>query len=174
MAARYLITGVAGTGKSTVAHQLHKRGYAAYDADSGFSYYVNKKTRQRVPHPKTPSLEWYAKHERIFDENVLQDLFQKHTGEQLFLASITANQSKYYPKFDKIFLLTANDKLLAHRLKSRTTSDFGKHPVDLHRVLSGRPDFDAELRAAGAIEIDSSKSIETVVGQILDHLNESL
>lgn len=172
MTAKYLITGVAGTGKSTIAHELAKLGYAAYDADAGFSFYVDKQTRRPVPHPKTPSLEWYAEHERIFDEAVLEKLFKKHVDEPLFLASITANQSKYYPQFDKIFLLTADDETLAHRLKTRTTSDFGKHPVDLHRVLSGQKDFDQSVRAAGAIEIDSSKPIETVAKQILIHINE--
>lgn len=169
---KYLITGVAGTGKSTVAHELKKRGYAAYDADAGFSYYVDKKTRQKVPHPTTPSFEWYAGHERIFDETVLEELFNKHANESVFIAAITANQEKYYQDFDKIFLLTADDKTITKRLKMRTTSDFGKHPVDLHRVLSGRPDFDESVRRAGAIEISSVQSIDQAVDQILEHLNE--
>ena len=34
----YLITGVAGTGKSTLAKELRQRGYAAYDTEEGFEF----------------------------------------------------------------------------------------------------------------------------------------
>lgn len=172
MAAKYLITGVAGSGKSTVAHELSKRGYAAYDTDAGFSYYVEKATGKRCDHPQTPSLEWYAEHERVFDEEILEGLFKKHAGEPIFICSITANQKKYYPQFDKIFLLSAKDDLLAHRLQTRTNSDFGKHPVDFHRVFAGKKDFEDEVIAAGGIKIDSSRSLGTVIDEIASHINE--
>ncbi|OGL34452.1 hypothetical protein A3F65_00420 [Candidatus Saccharibacteria bacterium RIFCSPHIGHO2_12_FULL_47_16b] len=167
---RYLITGVAGSGKSTIAYELSRRGYAAYDTDAGFSYYANKQTGQKVTRPLHPTLEWYDKHERVFDEKVLQNLFKKHQDEDLLICSITANQKKYYPQFDKIFLLTADDELLAHRLQTRTTSHFGKHPVDFHRVFAGKQAWENEVRAAGAFEIDSSKPIKKVVDQILKQL----
>jgi dephospho-CoA kinase len=170
---RYLITGVAGTGKSTVAAELSKRGYAAFDADAGFSYYVEKSTGKRCDHPQTPSLEWYAQHERVFDEAVLEHIFADYEGEPLFLASITANQSKYYDRFDKIFLLSADDQTIATRLKMRTNSDFGKHPVDMHRVLSGKADFDESVKKAGAVVIDSTQPLEKVVGQILSHVDDN-
>lgn len=172
MAGKYLITGVAGSGKSTVAHKLSDLGYAAYDVDAGFSHYANKKTGRPVQKPSDPTLSWYEHHERVFDEAVLEDLFQKHAHEPIFICAITANQKKYYPQFDKIFLLTASDDLLMHRLKTRTTSEFGKHPVDFHRVFAGKKTFEDEVRAAGAFEVDSTQSIHKVVDQVLAHLNE--
>lgn len=171
--ARYLVTGVAGTGKTSVAEELRNRGYAAFDADAGFSYYQDKQTGERFDRPDEPSFAWYARHERIFDEAVLESLFKDYEGELIFICSITANQSKYYSQFDKIFLLTADNQTIMQRLKMRTNSDFGKHPVDLHRVLSGRPDFDDSVRAAGAIEIDSTRPLDKVIDQILGHLNDN-
>lgn len=164
---------MAGTGKTSVAEDLRKRGYAAFDADAGFSYYVEKDTGKRCDHPDEPSFEWYGRHERVFDEAVLENLFSDYEGEPLFLCCITANQSKYYSEFQKIFLLTADDETVMRRLKMRTNSDFGKHPVDLQRVLSGRSDFDESVKAAGAIVIDSTKPLEQVVGQILDHIDDN-
>src|SRR5579872_6749174 len=106
---RYLITGVAGTGKSTVAKELRHRGFVAFDTEEGFSYYVEKATGEKCSHPARPSQKWYDEHERVFDESVLNELFDKHAGEELFIATIAANQKKFYPQFDKIFLLTTDE-----------------------------------------------------------------
>jgi broad-specificity NMP kinase len=169
---RYLITGVAGTGKSTLAKELRKRGYAAYDTEEGFSYYVNKQTGQRDSYPANPTQEWYDKHHRIFDEQVLANLFKKHKDEPLFIASITANQAKFYPEFDKIFLLTAPDDVITHRLGTRTNNYFGRHPLDLQRVIGRHQQFDEELLADGAVAIDSTRPIEAVASQIIDNISQ--
>lgn len=172
MAKKYLITGVAGSGKSSVAHELSKLGYAAYDTDAGFSYYADKKTGLKVDKPTSPTLDWYEHHERVFNEAVLESLFEHHKDEPIFICSITANQKKYYPQFDKIFLLSASDDILMHRIKTRTTSEFGKHPVDFHRVFAGKDEFEDEVMDRGAIKIDSSVPINTVIDQILSQIDE--
>lgn len=163
----FLITGVAGTGKSTVAKELRQRGYAAYDTEEGFSYYANKDTGQRVERPHEPTPEWYEKHERVFDERVLMNLLKKHASEPLFISSITANQAKYYPEFDKIFLLTAPDEVITHRLGTRTNNYFGRHPLDLQRVIGRHQQFDDELKAIGAVVIDSTQPLPKVIEEII-------
>jgi len=167
---RYLITGVAGTGKSTIARELRRRGYAAYDTEEGFSYYIDKQTGERCAYPKEPTQEWYDSHERVFDEKVLMNLMKKHADEPLFICSITANQAKFYPQFDKLFLLTAPDDVITHRLGTRTNNYFGRHPLDLQRVIGRHQQFDDELKAVGAVPIDSTQPIEAVAEQILNHL----
>jgi broad-specificity NMP kinase len=164
---RYLITGVAGSGKSSVARELRKRGYAAYDTEVGFSYHVNKATREKAVYPANPSVKWYDAHERVFDENVLANLFKKHAAEALFICSITANQKNYYADFDKIFLLTAPDKVLVKRLEQRTDNQFGKHPLELQRIIGRHAKFDFELKALGATVIDSTEPVAKVVDKIL-------
>ncbi len=170
MSQKYLITGVAGTGKSSAARELSQRGYAAYDTDAGFSFFADKKTGQKVIRPLHPTLDWYDGHERVFDEKILNNLFKKHVGEPLFICSITANQKKYYSEFDKIFLLQANDNLIQHRLHIRTNSHFGKQAFDRQRVIAGHKAFDEELLAVGAIAIDSTEPIAEVVDEILANL----
>jgi adenylate kinase family enzyme len=166
----YLITGVAGSGKSTIAKELRKRGYAAYDTEVGFSYFVNKKTGQRVHRPANPTLEWYEKHERVFDEKVLKNLLIKHANEPLFICSITANQKKFYPIFKKIFLLTIDKDTLVGRISSRTDNYFGKHPVEFSRLLARHDQFDEELKNIGAIPVDARLPLEKVTNSILAQL----
>lgn len=164
---KYLITGVAGTGKSTIAKELRTRGYAAFDTETGFSYHINKKNGEQSVYPANPSIEWYDAHERVFDEKVLKNLFKKHARETLFICSITSNQKKYYPQFDKIFLLTADDETLIKRIEQRTDNHFGKHPLELKRIIERRQAFDNELKAIDAVVIDSTKPIKKVVDEIL-------
>ena len=166
----YLITGVAGTGKSTLAKELRRRGYSAYDTDEGFSYYANKETGERATRLHEPTPEWYEQHHRIFDEHILENLFKKHRDETLFICSIAANQSKYYPEFDKLFLLTAPNEIITHRLGTRTNNYFGRHPLELQRVIGRHQQFDEELLADGAIAIDSTRPIEAVADQILSEI----
>ena len=169
----YLITGVAGTGKSSTAKELRDRGYAAYDVEEGFSYHINKQTGQKASYPTNPTPEWYEKHERVFDENVLMNLMKKHRNESLFICSITANQAKFYPQFAKIFLLNAPDEVITHRLGSRTNNYFGRNPLELQRVIGRHQQFDDELKAIGAIEIDSTGPISQVADQILEYIHDA-
>jgi broad-specificity NMP kinase len=167
---KYLITGVAGTGKSTLAKELRRRGYAAYDVEEGFSYHINKQTGERASYPTNPTPEWYEQHERVFDEAVLMNLLKKHAGEPLFICSITANQAKFYPQFDKIFLLTAPDDVITYRLGTRTNNYFGRHPLELQRVIGRHQQFDDEMLAIDAQPVDSTRPIGAVADDILSSI----
>lgn len=173
MSSRYLITGVAGTGKSTAARELRRRGYAAYDTEEGFSYYVDKRTGERCAYPSEPSPEWYDGHERVFDEAILGNLLKKHADEPLFIATIAANQAKYYPQFNRIFLLTAPDEVITHRLGTRTNNYFGRHPLDLQRVVGRHQQFDDELKAIGAVTVDATRPIREMVDDILSQIDDN-
>jgi gluconate kinase len=173
MPRNYLITGVAGTGKSTLAKELRRRGFAAYDVEEGFSYHINKQTGERAAYPTNPTPEWYEQHERVFNEEILKNLFKKHQHQPLFISSITANQAKFYPDFDKIFLLTAPDEVITHRLGTRTNNFFGRHPLELQRVIGRHQQFDDECKALGAIEIDATRPVSEMVDQILEHVHDA-
>ncbi len=42
------ITGIGGSGKSSVKEELKKRGYEAHDVDEGFANFFNIKTNEKV------------------------------------------------------------------------------------------------------------------------------
>ncbi len=69
----YHITGVSGTGKSTICSKLKKRGYQAFDIDDGaYAKWVDKETNEGADFPGEDSVdmhEWFKKHRWSIDES---------------------------------------------------------------------------------------------------------
>jgi shikimate kinase len=106
---RVLLTGMSGTGKSTLIKALAARGYKAVDADDhGLSEWV------AVPLDEPTGLgrgqDWVWREDRI------QDLLASDDAEVLFLSGCSPNQGTFYPQFDHIVLLTAPAAVIVERL----------------------------------------------------------
>jgi broad-specificity NMP kinase len=115
---RVLITGMSGTGKSTVIEELAARGYKAIDTDyGGLSELVS------VPEDEPTGLDsgtdWDWREDRI------QAILSNDDGDLLFLGGCSPNQGKFYPQFDHIILLTAPAGVIVERLTTRTTNPYG-------------------------------------------------
>ena len=86
---RILLTGMSGTGKSSVIAELRKRGYQAVDMDEpGWSEYA-------------PDGEWVWREDRVQERLSCED------GDVLFVSGCAINQGKFYPLFDNIVLLSS-------------------------------------------------------------------
>jgi hypothetical protein len=60
-----------------------------------------------------------------------------------------------------------DDATLLHRLTTRTTNAFGKHPDELRAALEWNQTVEANYRRLGATIIDASLPLETVVSDVL-------
>jgi shikimate kinase len=157
---RVLLTGMSGTGKSTVIEELTARGYKAVDADyHGLSALVS------VPDDELtgldPGLDWVWREDRI------QDLLSIEDADVLFLAGCSPNQGKFYPQFDHVVLLTAPAPVIVERLATRTTNPYGKRPEDIARTLGLLQTIEPMLRRGAGHEIDTTMPLDQVVAQVL-------
>ena len=146
---RILLTGMSGTGKSTVIDRLVGLGFKAVDLDSA------------------GLCEWDAGGHELWLEDEVQLLLDAEDGDALFLAGCAENQVKFYPQFDQVVLLSAPAEVITERLMSRTNNPYGKDPSEAARILEEKETIEPLLRQAATVEVDSSAHIEKVLAVIV-------
>lgn len=160
---RILLTGMSGTGKSTIIVELAARGYKAVDADCDeYSEWVevSEETSALGP-PVDMDRDWVWREDRI------QRLLSIEDADVLFLGGCAENMGKFLPQFDHVVLLSAPADVIAERLHARTTNQYGKHPDELARVLSLVETVEPLLRRVASHEIDTCASVEDITATVL-------
>lgn len=155
---RVLITGMSGTGKSSVIRELAALGHAAIDTDYG---------GWCVPPDGSEPLDDLARPGWIWDPHRMRDLLESEHGGVLFVGGCVENQGDFYGHFDEVVLLTAEPALVAERLATRSTNPYAKDPREMAQALEDQRMFEPVLRRRATMVIDTSAPIEQVVEAIL-------
>src|SRR5579859_950264 len=157
---RVLITGMSGTGKSTLICALAARGYKAVDTDTDeWSEWVNGADELDLS-GTTSEPDWVWREDRI------QLLMSTEDADVLFVSGCKSNQGKFYAQFDHIVLLSAPVRVLMERLATRTTNPYGKHPDELAQVLTYLRTVEPLLRRDASLEVDTSAPVEQVIATV--------
>jgi len=169
-----LVTGYPGTGKSSVARELQKRGYAAYDTEAmrGYMHAESLVTGEHIPLPSPVPRGWFETTGGYnWDVPRVSALLNSH--DDVFICALADNQERLYDLFDAIFLLTLDEVEMEHRLRLRSTTVYGKDLAELADILLHHRHFEQNLLARGAIAIAAKKAIPEVVNQILSYIHDS-
>jgi dephospho-CoA kinase len=157
---RVLLTGMSGTGKSTLICELAARGYKAIDADSDeWSEWVN--VTGDGPEGPDAGRDW------VWREDCIQSLMVIEDSDILFISGCASNQGKFHAQFDHIVLLSAPSSLIVERLATRTNNPYGKRPEELAQVLQYVQTVEPLLRRSASLEVDTSVPVAQVLETIL-------
>jgi broad-specificity NMP kinase len=142
-----LVTGMSGTGKSTLVDDLAARGVRAVDLDDPrWSHHV-------------PDDSPFAAHAGATDwrwrDDAVTDLLAG-AGEPLVVSGTCTTQGAFYGWFAHVVLLSVPDDVAAHRLTTRTTNDHGKDADELARELALRAEVQPLLREGACLEVDTA------------------
>ena len=101
----YLIEGVSGAGKTTVATELQRRGYQAIHGDRELAYRGDPETGAPVaPETDTPTALWMSEHQ-IWDVEKVRAYIANQDEAVTFFCGGSRNSSKFIELFDGVFVL---------------------------------------------------------------------
>ena len=160
---RILVTGMSGTGKSTVIGELAAHGFMAVDADTDeYSEWVEViGDTGALGSPAWGAKDWMWREDRV------QALLSTEDADVLFVSGCAANMRAFLPQFDHVVLLSAPADVIVERLRTRTSNAYGKDPDEVARVLELVETVEPLLRRAADHEIDTSAPLADVVTALL-------
>jgi shikimate kinase len=159
---RILLTGLSGTGKSTVIDELAARGYKAVDLDSEeYSEWIPYTPTSATDIPVEPTRDWVWREDRV------QELLLTNNADVLFVSGCAVNMGKFLSQFDHVILLSAPAQVIVDRLTNRTNNQYGKQPEEMERVLAQIETVEPLLREASGHEINTSAAIKEVIVRVL-------
>lgn len=167
---KVLVSGVPGTGKSTVCREISKLGYESHDFedyDGMFDMY-RKDTGEIFDNYDNSNPENVKNADWLCDVSKLKDLLEKQTKEIAFYCGIASNSEEITPLFDKIIVLRTNKEYLHKRLSTREgTDDLGNNEEGRQLVLGWKDWWENEMKKHGAIFINADENPEVVAGLVV-------
>ncbi len=166
----YLIEGMSGVGKTSVAEELQRRGYDVVHGDRKFAYTGDPETGEPLTQPdgltEAEAIAWgYARW--IWPVDRVKSIIADHTYPVTFFCGGTRNAEHFIHLFDKVFILEVDLDTLTRRVAGRGDDEFGGTPsqlallTQLHASRQGLP--------TQGIVIDSIQPLASVVDEILSH-----
>jgi dephospho-CoA kinase len=157
---RILITGMSGTGKSSVIQELVARGYRAHDLDtSEWSEWIDADPSDVLT--PTRGKDWVWREDRV------RALLSRPEDGTLFISGCAENMAQLFPLIDVVILLSAPAATIMERLRARSPGSYGSVAEERRRVNDLISTIEPLLRKSADYEIDTRRSIHATVDEIL-------
>ena len=132
---RVLLTGMSGTGKTTVLDELRCRGHLTVDTDyDGW---------------ELPDGTW--------DEDRMAALLAAEP--HVVVSGTVSNQGRFYDRFEHVVLLSAPVDVLLERVRRRTTNPYGASEEQRAEIAEYTRTVEPRLRAGATVELDGRRPV---------------
>jgi shikimate kinase len=151
---RIFITGMSGTGKTSVIEALRSRGFTAIDTD--YDDWCELSTFNE-------GAGWLLREDRLYE------LLTIPLNSSLFISGCSSNQGKFYKFFDYKILFSAPLEVILDRVAQRTSNPYGKSEKERAEICWNFEHIQPLLKKSADFEIDSGAMS---VSEITDFLTE--
>lgn len=138
-----LITGMSGTGKSTVLAELATRGWRTIDTDYD---------------------GWTDGDGGLWDEARMLDLLTQEPD--VVVSGTSENQGRSYDRFEHVVLLSAPADVLIDRVRRRTNNPYGRSEEEQQQIRSHVVEVEPLLRRGATAELDARLPVENLADAI--------
>lgn len=132
---KILLTGMSGSGKSSVLDELNSRGHLTIDTD----------------------YNGWVLDDGTWDETRM-DQFLNQPGD-VVISGTVENQGQFYDRFEHIILLSAPLPVLLQRVKSRTDNNYGKIEAQQSEIAGYFKSVEPLLRKGASMELDGQRPV---------------
>lgn len=139
---RVLITGMSGTGKSTLLIELHRRGHLTVDTDYG---------------------DWVLP-SGVWDPVRMATLLERHA--HVIVSGTVENQVDFYDRFDHIVLLSAPWATLLERVTSRSNNPYGRTQAQQDEIRFYLTTVEPLLRRSATLELDGASPVNELADAV--------
>ncbi len=156
----YLIDGVSCAGKTTVCHELQRRGHHAIHGDNELAYWGDLKTGKPMGGSSDEHGAW------IWNVEKVRALVSDQNHAATFFCGGSRNSDRFIGLFDEVFVLDIDLDTLNRRLAARPETEWGGTAQEgesfarlQHATKEGLP--------KNAIIIDATAPLSSIVDIIL-------
>ena len=167
----YLISGLPGTGKTTIEHELQKLGYEVINTDNEWGYDGNIETEEPDTESGGSGPDWHKTHGWIWSSKTVHPLLSAPRDKPLFICGGSRNESKFYDLFEKIFVLRVPDAVMRERLVARGDSNTSNEPF-IKRMLAFNEDAYEHAKRINGIIIETARPLADCMKEILDTVHD--
>lgn len=164
-----LITGMSGSGKTTIAEKLNQRKIRAIDLDDFEDmctmYYKGSKEPIETEY-ENHDLDWVKSVEWICDVQKLQTIIKQHPNTHFYCGSAD-NIQEILPLFDTTILLRTDEETFRDRLANRTNNNWGQTKEVQNWLLQEKQRYEDLILKKGAVPIDANRASDDVIAEIL-------
>lgn len=169
------ITGVSGTGKTTVCRELVARGLTAYDIErDGLVEWRDSRTHKKLRFPrlrKSLNLHrWYRSHVPYLNLQHVSRLKKQtdKTGQTIYLCGSAYGEDQAHKYFDTIIALVADLDTIKKRIAHRRNTVYGKSVDEIQGIEKWYETAQADYAKQNVVSIDTTQPLDAVIRTILN------